>query len=88
MVGPPNSSLPELVAEYFWVTITNGYLPPEQSEIERWQYRRMELKIPLAGDLGFAPRLVRILNSIDDANCNHYMTLIVVNLFMLQLRRL
>jgi hypothetical protein len=32
----------------------------------------MELKVQLAGDLGFAPRLVRILNSLGDADCNHH----------------
>jgi len=31
----------------------------------------MELKFPLGGDFGFAPGLVRILNSIGDAECNH-----------------
>ena len=32
----------------------------------------MELKVQLAGDLGFAPRLVRVLNSIADVDCNHH----------------
>ncbi|MGP0082473.1 MAG: hypothetical protein ACLP0B_02420 [Steroidobacteraceae bacterium] len=32
----------------------------------------MELRVSLAGDLGFAPRLVRILSSIGDADCNHH----------------
>jgi hypothetical protein len=29
------------------------------------------MKAPLAGNLGFAPRLIRILNSISDADCSH-----------------
>jgi hypothetical protein len=29
------------------------------------------MKAPLAGNLGFAPRLTRILNSISDADCSH-----------------
>lgn len=32
----------------------------------------MESNFPLAGDGGSAPRLVRILNSIGDADCNHH----------------
>jgi hypothetical protein len=39
--------------------------------LARLGYMVVELKAPLAGNLGFAPRLMSILNSISDADCSH-----------------
>jgi hypothetical protein len=36
LVGRPHSSLPKLVDEFYWVTITKRCLPPGQAELERW----------------------------------------------------
>jgi hypothetical protein len=35
-LGRPRSTLPKLVDEYNWVTATQGFLPPEPSEIAKW----------------------------------------------------
>lgn len=35
-VGRPRSTLPKLVDEYNWVTVTKGFLPPEPDEIAKW----------------------------------------------------
>ena len=37
-VGRPNSSLPKLVDEYYFVTITKMCGPPTKEELERWAY--------------------------------------------------
>jgi hypothetical protein len=35
-VGRPRSSLPKLVDEFFWVTITQDYQPPSSGTIQEW----------------------------------------------------
>jgi hypothetical protein len=35
-VGRPRSTLPKLIDEYNWVTVTRGFLPPEPVEIAKW----------------------------------------------------
>lgn len=35
-VGRPKSTLPKLVDEYNWVTLTKDFLPPEADEIAKW----------------------------------------------------
>lgn len=35
-VGRPGSSLPKLVDEYHWVTITKGFAVPTPEELQRW----------------------------------------------------
>lgn len=35
-VGRPESSLPKLIDEYYWVTVTQAYAAPSAEEIERW----------------------------------------------------
>lgn len=37
-VGRPWSTLPKLVDEYNWVTLTKGFLPPEPDEIAKWHH--------------------------------------------------
>ena len=32
----PDSTLPKLVDEYLWVTVSQGYKPPSRTEIEHW----------------------------------------------------
>lgn len=36
-VGRPRSTLPKLIDEYNWVTATKGFLPPDPSEVAKWQ---------------------------------------------------
>jgi hypothetical protein len=35
-VGRPRSTLPKLIDEYNWVTLTKGFAPPEPHEIAKW----------------------------------------------------
>jgi len=35
-LGRPTSTLPKLIDEYNWVTITKNLIPPEPEEIARW----------------------------------------------------
>jgi hypothetical protein len=35
-VARPDSSLPKLVDEYFWVTITQNYQPPSKGTLQEW----------------------------------------------------
>jgi hypothetical protein len=35
-VGRPRSTLPKLIDEYNWVTLTRGFVPPEPDEIAKW----------------------------------------------------
>jgi hypothetical protein len=35
-VGRPNSTLPKLVDEYFWMTISQGYAAPSRDLIGQW----------------------------------------------------
>ena len=35
-VGRPRSTLPKLIDEYNWVTVTRGFVPPEPDEIAKW----------------------------------------------------
>jgi len=35
-IGRPQSSLPKLVDEYYWVTVTNGLAVPSRRELARW----------------------------------------------------
>ena len=35
-VGRPKSTLPKLIDEYNWVTVTKGFLPPDSSDIAKW----------------------------------------------------
>ena len=35
-VGRPQSTLPKLIDEYNWVTLAQGFLPPEPDEIAKW----------------------------------------------------
>jgi hypothetical protein len=35
-VGRPRSTLPKLIDEYNWVTLTRGFVPPEPDEIGKW----------------------------------------------------
>ena len=35
-IGRPRSTLPKLIDEYNWVTVTKGFLPPESSDIAKW----------------------------------------------------
>jgi hypothetical protein len=35
-IGRPEASLPKLVDEYFWVTITSQCAPPSGEEIKEW----------------------------------------------------
>jgi hypothetical protein len=41
-VGRPQSTLPKLIDEYNWVTLAQGFLPPEPDEIAKW-YRWSQL---------------------------------------------
>ncbi len=35
-IGRPDSGLPKLIDEYYWVTITSGYTPLGLEDLERW----------------------------------------------------
>jgi len=35
-IGRPTSTLPKLIDEYNWVTVTKGFLPPEPHDIAKW----------------------------------------------------
>jgi len=35
-IGRPRSTLPKLIDEYNWVTVTKRFLPPEPSDIAKW----------------------------------------------------
>jgi len=35
-IGRPCSSLPKLVDEYFWATISSSIVPPKRGELEKW----------------------------------------------------
>jgi hypothetical protein len=35
-IGRPKSTLPKLIDEFNWITITKGFSPPEPNEIARW----------------------------------------------------
>lgn len=35
-IGRPDSSLPKLIDEYYWVTLTNRYTPLGLEDLERW----------------------------------------------------
>ena len=35
-VGRPESSIPKLIDEYYWVTITKGCAPATAKDLERW----------------------------------------------------
>jgi hypothetical protein len=35
-VGRPRSTLPKLIDEYNWVTLTRGIAPPKPDEIAKW----------------------------------------------------
>ena len=44
-VGRPGSTLPKLIDEYNWVTITNGIQPPKPGEIAKWyQWSRRQIR--------------------------------------------
>jgi hypothetical protein len=36
VLGRPSSSLPKLIDEYLWITITRKFLPPSREELARW----------------------------------------------------
>jgi hypothetical protein len=35
-LGRPTSSLPKMLDEYYWITITRGHIPPDVKELARW----------------------------------------------------
>lgn len=35
-LGRPGSSVPKMIDEYYWVTITRGHIPPTTDEVTRW----------------------------------------------------
>jgi hypothetical protein len=35
-IGPPGASLPKLIDEFYWVTITNGVTLPTPTDLEKW----------------------------------------------------
>ena len=37
VLGRPASSLPKMIDEYYWVTLSRGLTPPDQTELARWQ---------------------------------------------------
>lgn len=36
LVGRAKSTPPKLIDEYYWVTITKGFMPPSQDTLEKW----------------------------------------------------
>ncbi len=35
-LGRPASSLPKMIDEYYWVTLTRGHVPPSEEELTTW----------------------------------------------------